>query len=153
MSKKKYIVDLSTREREELESFLKSGKGGIEKQKRAWLLLKADHNDEAAGWTDQQISDAYGVTTRTVELLRKRLVEEGFESAFHRKAGYTTRPRKVTGDVEAHVVALCCSDAPEGRSGWTLKMLGDRLVEMEVVDKISIESVRQVLKKTNSNPG
>lgn len=110
---------------------------------------KYNHNHDDLG----RFSEAYGVSPRKVERVRQRLVEEGFEAAFHRKSGYQTRPPKVTGKVEAHLVALCCGTPPEGRSRWTLKLLGDRLVEMEIVESISHESVRQALKKTNSNPG
>lgn len=153
MPKKQYIVDLNAEERSELEAFLKSGKGGIEKQTRAWILLKADVNDPACHWKDARICEAYGVSVRKVERLRQRFVEEGFEAAFHRKTGYQTRPPKITGEVEAHLIALCCSDAPEGYSRWTLQLLGDRLVEMKVVESISHEAVRQTLKKTNSSHG
>ena len=150
---KKYIVDLSAEERKELELFLRSGKGGHEKQTRAWILLKADRNAPSCHWPDARICEAYGVSPRKVERVRQRLVEEGFEAAFHRKSGYQTRPPKVTGTVESHLVTLCCSAPPDGRSRWTLKLLGDRLGEMEIIESISHEAVRQVLKKTNSNPG
>jgi transposase len=98
-------------------------------------------------WQDKQISEAYGISTRTVERVRERLVREGLESALNRAEPTRARKRKIDGENEAHLVALMCGDAPEGRSRWTLRLLGQRMVELGYVESIAHETVRQALKK------
>jgi len=141
---KKYIVTLTAEERQSLEQLLAKGKAAARTLRHAQALLKADR---PVGWPDAQIADAFALSVRTVERLRQRFVEEGFEAAVKPKA-VPRLPRKVDGEVEAHLVALACSDPPEGRQRWTLRLLADRLVELDLVDSISHEGVRQVLKKT-----
>ena len=118
---------------------------------RAYILLKAD---KACGWSDAKIKDAYGGSISKIECLRKRLVEEGFDAALNRKKRERPpRSSKINGDEEAHLIAICCSQAPEGRSRWTLRLLADKMVELGIVEDISHECVRRALKKTNLSLG
>jgi transposase len=142
---KKYLVTLTDDERRQLEQLLGKGKAAARTRRHAHLLLKADRT---CGWTDTQIAAAFDVSVRTVERLRQRFVEEGFAAALNPKP-VPRLPRKVDGDVEAHLVALACSDPPEGRQRWTLRLLAGRLVELGHVESISHEGVRRALKKTS----
>lgn len=153
MSSKKYIVRLSAEERAELETLVKTGKAAAYKRLHAQVLLLADVGEGGPGWKDEPISQACGMSTRTVERVRQRLVEQGFEAAVNRTPKRAHRARKLDGEGEAHLVALMCSDPPEGRTRWTLHLLADRLVELKQVESISPECVRQTLKKTNLSPG
>ena len=101
----------------------------------------------------EEIAQAYPVSTKKVEFVRKRCVEEGLEEALSRKPVTHIHRRQITGDEEAHVIALCCSPAPEGYATWTLRMLADQMVELDIVDSVSHETIRQTLKKTNVNRG
>ena len=142
---KKYVVTLTDAERQHLEQLLAKGKAAARTLRHAQTLLKAD---QAVGWKDADIADAFALSVRTVERLRQRFVEEGFEAALKPKA-VPRLPRKVDGQLEAHLVALACSDPPQGRQRWTLRLLADKLVELDLVASISREGVRQALKKTN----
>jgi transposase len=153
MPGKKYRVSLSGDERAYLETVLKTGKAAAYKRLHAQILLLADVGDNGPGWKDESISQACGVTTRTVERVRQRLVEQGFEAALNRAPQCAPRRRKLDGEGEAHLIALRCSDPPAGRHRWTLQLLADRLMELEQVETISLECVRQTLKKTNLNLG
>lgn len=147
MPAKRYRVDLTQSEREQLLNVARRGKTSARKVKRSLILCKADE-----GLTGQQIADALLVGPSTVSRVRQRFAEEGLESALNERP----RPgqkRKLDGKQEAHLVAVACSLAPEGRTRWTLKLLADKVVKLELADSISPETVRQVLKKTNSNPG
>jgi len=106
----------------------------------ASILLKADRT---CGWTNEDIAAAYEVSTKKVEQLKKRFVEEGFEAALYRKAVTNVHGRKITGDEEAHLIALYCSQAPEGHERWTLRMLADKMVALDIVDSVSHETVRR----------
>jgi hypothetical protein len=143
-------VQLSQHERESLRNLIRSGKGPARTFTRARILLKADASGGAPAWPDEKISEALDVTVQTVERVRKQLVLEGFDAALKRRA-YTQKisRKKVDGDVEAHLVALACSEAPEGYSRWSLRLLADKLVELGYIDAISHEAVRQTLKKTS----
>lgn len=143
----KYKVVLTHKEREYLTDLIKKGKAAAKKIMHARVLLKADEGKEGSSWKDSQISEALEITVRTVERTRKRLVTEGLESAITRKKSPTTR-KKVDGDVEAHLIALSCGEVPEGRAKWTLRLLADKMVELEYIDSISHETVRKTLKKT-----
>ena len=149
---KKYVVDLTSEERKQLEGLIKKGKVAGYKIRHAQMLLKADQGKEGPGWPDQQVAEAFGAHLTTVECLRKRLVEEGLEGALerHKRQNYT---RKLDGDAEARLIAIACSQPPAGRSAWTLRLLADRLVELSVVESISHMTVSRTLKKTSSNPG
>jgi len=145
---KKYVVRLTQEERADLLRMVKAGKGAARKLAHARVLMKADA--DGPSWTDVRISDAFDVGVRTIESMRKRFVEEGLESALvRRKHVRPSRMPKLDGDGEARLVALACSEAPDGRKRWTLRMLADQLVVLEVVDSISYETVRQALKKTS----
>ena len=147
MPAKKYIVDLTSEERQELLELTKKGSQSVRKVRRARILLKADE-----GWKDKEIMAALDTSSSTVERTRKRFVEGGLEKALNEDP----RPgqqRKLDGRGEAHLIALACSEAPAGHSHWTLRLLAGKLVELGVVDCISHETVRQTLKKTRSSPG
>jgi len=145
--KKKYIVNLSGEEREYLQGLIRSGKTAARKQRNARILLKADVEGGQKGLKDEEIAKAVEVGRVTVERTRQRFVEEGFEVALNGRKSNRVYRRKLDGDGEAHLIAAACSEAPEGRSRWTLKLLADRLVSLEVVDSISGETVRRTLKK------
>ena len=151
MSAKKYHVTLTPAEREQLQEIIGKGRQAVAKIRRAHLLLAADEAADGLKMTDEQIRTAYHVSLRTVERLRQRFVEEGFEVALKAKSTGGPQTIKIDGEVEAHVIALRLGPAPEGRSRWTMRLLAAQMVELEYVDSISHESVRQVLKKTNSN--
>ena len=145
---KKYIVRLEVDERQQLERLVSVGKGAARKLTRARVLLQADEGEGGPAWPDVRIVEALGVSVGTVENLRKRLVEEGLSVALEGKRPVPRpRMRKLDGEKEAKLIAVACSAPPEGRAHWTLRLLADRLVELEVVDTISYETVRQTLKK------
>jgi len=144
---KKYIVRLTDEERTICETTIKNEKGKSEKLRRALILLKADADGPA--WKDEKISEAVGCSIRTVENVRQALVLEGFEVALVRKKRtLSPTPKKLDGAGEAKLIALRLGKPPAGYGHWTLRLLADQLVELEVVDAISPETVRQTLKKT-----
>ena len=128
-----------------------SGKANARKIIHARILLKVDA--DGPNWSDEQVQEALDVGKATVERVRKAFVEESLEASLNRKRRSTTNGRKLDGDQEAYLVALACSVAPEGRKRWTLRLLADKMVELEHVDTLSYETVRQVLKKTNLSLG
>ena len=129
------------------------GKAAARKLNHAHILLKADQSENGPGWDDQRISQSFNVSVPTIERIRKNFVEEGLESALDRRMPSRTRPCKFDGEKEAQLIALACSTPPDGHTRWTLRLLADKLVELNHFDELSYETVRQVLKKTNSNPG
>jgi transposase len=147
---KEYVVRLEPQEREELQKLVSTGKAAARKLTHARILLQSDESESGTGWKDEQIATALGVTTRTIQHVRQRCVEEGLEAALERKKreGSPT-PRILDGEKEARLVAICCSEPPKGRTRWTLKLLSDRLVELEVVESISRDTVGRTLKKTS----
>jgi transposase len=151
MSTKKYHVTLTPAERERLKEIIRKGKQAAAKIRRAHLLLAADEAEDGLKMTDEQIKRAYHVSLRTVERLRQRFVEEGFEVALAAKSTGGPQVIKIDGEVEAHVIALRLGPVPEGRNRWTMRLLAEKMVELDYVDSISYETVRQVLKKTNLN--
>jgi len=145
---KKYVVRLTAKERRELELMVKKGKTVVYKIKHANILLAADVNGPA--WPDAKIAEAFSCHPRTVENVRRRLVFEGLEAALQRKPQERpSRERKLDGQGEARLIALACSTPPKGRDRWTLKLLADELVRLDVVDRICDQTVRRTLKKTN----
>ena len=147
---KKYIVTLTAEERQALGDLIAAGKAAAQKLAHARILLKADASPDGPAWPDDRIAEAVEVNVRTVERIRERFVEQGLDAALVRKAQCRpSRQRKLDGAGEARLVALACSDPPQGRAAWTLRLLADRLVALDVVDSISTETVRQVLKKTS----
>jgi hypothetical protein len=152
MSEKKYVLKLSSEERLELEMLLRRGRCAGWKIQRAHALLAMDSSDLGPGWTDSQIAQAYRCTCRTVENWRKQAVLDEPLKLLERKP-MPERLGKLGGEVEPRVVALCCSVPPDSHERWSLRLLADRLVELEIVDSVSYETVRQSLKKTTSNRG
>lgn len=151
--KKKYIVTLTDEERQMLQEVLSRGKGAARKLAHARILLKADAPPGGPGWKDEAIAEALEVGRATVERIRKAFVEDGLNAALEPRKSRRQYRRKLDGDGEAHLVALACQTPPEGRSRWTLKLLADRMVQLEYVDQISYQTVRRTLKKTKSNLG
>jgi len=145
---KKYIVRLSTEERAELENLRKKERTQPYRRTHAEILLLADQSPDGPAWKDEQIAEAAGVHKCTVENVRQRLVEQGLEAALNRKKRETPPVEpKLTGDKEARIIALACTEAPEGHARWTLSLLAEKLVELKVFDSISRTSVATALKK------
>lgn len=149
---KKYVVELTSEERKQLAKLVKKGKTAGYKIRHAQMLLKVDQGNHGPGWADSTVAEAFASHITTVERLRKRFVEEGLEVALerHNRKNYT---RKLDGDAEAHLIAIACSEPPEGRNEWTLRLLADKLVELKVVDSLSHMTVSRTLKKTSLSRG
>jgi len=149
---KKYLVTLTPEERARLTGLVSAGKRSALTITRARILLKADQADGGPAWEDAAIAEALDCGLRTIERVRQRFVERGLEPTLGRKPqDRPSRERKFDGAAEARLIALACSAPPEGRARWTLKLLADRLVELEVFESVSDETVRRVLKKTSSS--
>ena len=153
MPTKKYRIRLTTDEQQELKALVSRGRTVAYTQTHARILLMSDEAREDGGMKDADISGALGVGLSMVERVRRRCVEEGIESALNRKKQLRRRQKILDGEREARLIAMACGEPPEGRASWTLKLLADQLVECEIVETISTETVRQVLKKTNSSRG
>jgi len=150
MPAKHYKVNLVLEERDELQRLVSTGKAAAYKRTRAQILLKADQGVHGPAWTDQQICNAFDVGRVTIERTRKALVLDGLSRALQRKPReHPPVPRKLDGSGEAQLIALACSEPPEGPTKWTLQLYADKLVDLQVVDTISRETVRRRLKKTN----
>jgi len=147
---KKFKVTLTADERQTLHDLISTGKAAARKLVHARILLKADSSDDGLHWPDWRIADALEVNVATVERIRRRFVERGFTATLDRKPqDKPSRPVKLDGRAEARLIALACSEPPLGRASWTMQLLADRLVELEVVGSISDETVRVALKKTS----
>lgn len=144
----RYIVTLTEEEREILKELVAKGQTQGYRIKHAQILLKLDKIPENKGWTYARIGDAYHARGTTVGYIAQRYVERGLEAALGRKE-QQNRHRKIDGNVEAHIIALACSDAPDGRERWTLQMIADEVVQLGLVDSLSDTAVLNVLKKTN----
>src|SRR5262245_5137330 len=152
MPHKKYLVTLTPGERAWRAGLVAAGKRSALTITRARILLKADQATGGPAWEDADIAEALDCGQRTVERVRQRFVERGLEQALGRKPqDRPSRQRKFDGAAEARLIALACSAPPRGRKHWTMKLLADRLVELEVFDSVSDETVRRVLKKTSSS--
>ena len=147
MPTKKYRIRLTTDEQQELKALVSRGRTVAYKQTHARILLMSDEAREDGGMKDADISGALGVGLSMVERVRRRCVEEGIESALNRKKQLRRRQKRLDGEREARLIAMACGEPPEGRASWTLKLLADQLVECEIVETISTETVHQVLKK------
>jgi len=143
---KKYIVRLATSERETLLGVVKKLTGTSQKVRRAQVLLKADADGSA--WTDARIAEAFGCRTKTVENIRERFVTQGFERTLNGPPAKASRPKLLDGKQEAKVIAMRLGPPPKGYANWSLRLLAERVVELEIVESISHETVRQTLKKT-----
>jgi transposase len=152
MANKRFIVKLSPKERCELEAIVNKGRGWARKLTHARILLLADEGVAGPARTDQQIKEALGVGTATIERIRRRFVVEGLEAALNPRQGQRERPHKIDGTAEARLIALACGPPPEGQVRWTLRLLADRLVKLEVVGAVSHETVRRVLNDIDLKP-
>ena len=147
---KRYIVKLDKDERKELSHLVTKEKIAAKKRTHAQVLLLADCSKYGPAWKDEAIAEACRVTVQTVENIRKRLVLEGLELALNRKKQVRPSRQKILdGEKEAKVIATCCGSAPAGRARWTLRLLTERIVELNIVESVSHETVRRCLKKTN----
>jgi hypothetical protein len=146
---KKYKVTLSQEEVEELSSMTTKGKRAARVLKSALILLNVDEGEHGPAKTDEEVAGVLQVTVQTIENIRKRFVLDGFETALYGRPRQRSYDRKMDGDAEAHLVALSCSKPPKGFSRWSLRLLADKMVELNYVEAVSHETVRQVLKKTN----
>ena len=144
---KKYMVRLLDTEREVLRDVIKQLKGSSQKVRRAQMLLKADV--DGPGWTDDKRAEAFTCRVQTVERMRQRLVTEGFEGTLHgRKPDTPPREKTYDGEQEAKVIALRLGSPPKGFANWSLRLLADRVVELQIVETVCYETIRQTLKKT-----
>lgn len=149
--RKNYVVVLSPEERGRLETLISTGRTSSKRQIQARILLKADTSELGPGWSDEQISEALEISVSTVARVRKRSVEQGLSAVLDRPLVRRPSRRRLDGEQEARLLAVACSPAPEGRARWTLRLLADKMVELEVVESISYETVRRTLKKTRSS--
>ena len=150
---KTYHVRLTETERAHLQELIAAGTAPARKLLHARILLKADEGPAGPAWVDQAIADAVEVSQPTVSRVRQQYVKEGLEAALNRRSPRRVYHRKLTGEHEARLVALACSPPPSGQARWSLRLLADKLVELEIVDDVSYQTVRRTLKKTNSSPG
>jgi len=150
---KKYHVTLTVEERSDLQRLLSSGRHAAQKLQRVRVLLLCDIGPEGPGKKDEEVHDATGAAISTIERIRKTFVEDGLEAAYTRKPSTRQYERRLDGDGEAHLIAIACSEAPEGYDRWSLQLMADKLVELGVVDSISTNTVQRTLKKTKLSPG
>jgi transposase len=151
MAIKQYPVTLTKTERRDLQQMIGAGVAPARTLTRARILLKADQSPAGPAWVDDAIAEALEVSQPTVARVRKRYVQEGLTAAVQSRAPQRTYHRKLDGEQEAQLIALACSEPPAGRARWTLRLLADTLVELEIVDEISHQTVRRTLKKTRSS--
>jgi transposase len=149
----KYIVKLTDGDREQLQALLAAGSERARTLTRARILLKSDMSEAGARWSYAQICEAFDVTEVTISKVRKAYVEQGLEAAIRRKKPDREYVQRLDGKAEAHLVALACSEPPTGQEHWTLRLLQERLVALQVVESVSHETVRQTLKKMNLSLG
>jgi transposase len=151
--KQKYIVKLSDTERSQLKELISSGEASARQIRRAYILLKSDGSAGGPNWSYKAICEAYEVSSLTVYNVRKNYTEGGLERAILRKKPERVYKRRLDGEGEAHLIAMACSEPPEGYESWSLRLLKDRMIRLEIVENISHETIRQTLKKTSSNLG
>lgn len=153
MSEKRYKVTLTEEERAELTALVNKGTGQARRLRRARMLLMADEAQAGGGWKDTDIAKALKAGVRTVERVRQKCVEQGLEAALTHTRPKRTRSKTLDGEAEARLVQLACSPAPDGRETWSMQLLADKLIELEVVETVSSETVRTTLKKMNLSLG
>lgn len=151
MPKKQYPVHLTDTQRAALLEFIGRGEQSAREQTRARVLLKADEGPGGPAWSDRRVADALELSRGGVAGIRRRFCERGLRGCIERKRPDREYERKLDGEQEARLIRLACSEPPEGRSQWSLRLLRDTMVELEIVDALSHECVRQTLKKTDSN--
>jgi len=149
----KYVVTLTEEERTDLSRLVTTGRSAARTILHAQVLLKADAAPGGPRWTDEQIREAFGLGCTALARIRRRFVEEGLYRALYRRPAQTPRLRKLDGRAEAHLVALACSEPPEGHDRWTLALLTERFVALGVGPPVSDETVRRTLQQTSSSPG
>ena len=149
----RYRIKLTKSEVEELKSIIRKGSHTTQTFRAAYILLNCDEGEYSEKVTNKEISRVLKVGMRTIDRVKKRFIEEGLEATLMRKPTSRIYARKVDGDIEAKLIALCCSEPPKGHNRWTLRLLADRMVELNYVDSISHVTVREVLKKTNLSHG
>lgn len=148
-----YKVTLTAGERDQLKAIMNKGKHSSQQFRNACILLNCDSGKYGDPFSNDQIAQMLQITTKTVERVKQRFIEDGFEACIERKPYPEVKELKADGDFEAHLIALSCSKAPQGRSRWSLRLLADKMVELKFAESVSYETVRQVLKKTRSNRG
>ncbi len=154
MPKIKYRLSLTPQEREELETIVRKGKHSSQKVLNALILLNCDEQAPIRRTLkEQQIAEVLNISAMKLHRVKQRFVNEGLEVALNGHKGIRTYEKKADGEFEAHLVALSCSTPPPGHARWSLRLLADKVVELQYIDSVSYETVRRVLKKTNSNPG
>ena len=153
MPQKTYVVELTREERGQLSGLVRTGQAAAYKRRHAQILLKADAGPEGPAWTDARIAVALDAGTATLERLRKRFVTEGLEAALGRHKAERVSLRRLDGDGEAKLIALACSETPEGHARWTLRLLAERMVALEYVERCSKNTVHRTLKKTGLSLG
>ena len=146
---KKYIVELTSEERSGLKNIIKAERMAAHKRRHARILLKADQGPQGPAWKNADIANAFDCTIKSVERLRKRLLEHGLDAAIEHGNRGAYRAKKLDGIAEAHLIATACSSAPEGRNRWTVRLLADEMVSLGIVDSCSKSTVHNTLKKTN----
>ena len=151
---KKYVVTLTKEEREVLGNLASKGKHNTQKILNALILLDSDTGEhQVSRSTNEEIARVLNISMRKIDRVKKRFVEEGFDAALDKRKADRVYDKKTDGDFEAHLIALSCGDPPEGFARWSLRLLADKMVELNYIDSISHEAVRRILKKTNSNLG
>lgn len=150
---KSFRVHLTDDDRRTLQGLVTAGAAPARKLTHARILLKADEGPGGPAWTDARIAEALEISTPSVERVRKRCVTEGVEIALNHRPPVRSRPRRLDGSQEAHLVALVCGEPPRGRDRWTLRLLADRLVALEITESVSYQTIRRTLKKMSSSPG
>jgi hypothetical protein len=146
---KKYVVELTSEERSGLKNIIKAERMAAHKRRHARILLKADQGPQGPAWKDADIANAFDCTIKSVERLRKRLLEHGLDAAIEHGNRGAYRAKKLDGVAEAHLIATACSSAPEGRNRWTVRLLADEMVSLGIVDSCSKSTVHNTLKKMN----
>ena len=149
----RYRIHLTSDEVEELNAIISKGPQSTQTFRNAYILLNCDEGPCSDKVTNEEISRVLKVGMRTIDRVKKKFVEQGLQACLKRQPTSRVYQSKVDGDTEAKLVSLCCSEPPSGYSKWSLRLLADKMVELEYVDEISYETVRRVLKKTNLNPG
>lgn len=149
----RYTIKLTKEEVDELYSIINKGSHSSQTFRTAYILLNCDEGEYADKITNEQISKVLKVGMRTIDRVKKKFIEEGFEGVLDRRASSRVYETKTDGDIEAKLVTLCCSDPPKGFAKWSLRLLADKMVELKYVESISHVTVRSVLKKTNLNLG
>lgn len=149
----RYTVKLTKSEVEELKGIINKGSHTSQTFRAAYILLNCDEGKYSEKVTNEQLAKVLKIGMRTIDRIKKKFIEEGMEATLDRKPTSRIYDRKVDGDVEAKLVTLCCGDPPKGHAKWSLRLLADKMVELKYVESISYVTVREVLKKTNLNPG